>query len=184
MERDALIGMRSQAENAGRLGTGGDARPQKGTVLRDVELQLADGTHRLLSAIRGHANLVMVLTAGQDVQNLLNRLSSVSRAIEENSARVLLISLGSARRAPITGLEADLLSLCIDPAGTTHRTLGAIDSSQAPVPTVYVTDRFGEIFAGFRGAEAAALLQPEEIVGWLEFIGYQCEECGPPEWPE
>jgi peroxiredoxin len=175
--------MKSQAETAGRLSASTSAQPQKGTVLRDLELQLPDGTHRLLSAVRGQANLVMVFTAGEDVRPFLNGLSSLNRALKENSAGVLVISLGN-DRAPIPALQPDLLSLVIDSTGAIHRALGASDPAHTPVPSVYVTDRFGEVFGAFRAAEPAALPCPEEIVRWLEFINYQCEECAPPEWPE
>lgn len=175
--------MKSQAETAGRLSASGSAQPQKGTVLRDLELQLPDGTHRLLSAIRGHDNLVMIFTAGQDVHPFLSGLSSLDAALKENSARVLIISIGS-DRASISALQPDLFSLSVDPTGANHRSLGATDPAHTPVPTIYVTDRFGEVFAAFRAVAAAALPEPQEIVRWLEFINYQCEECSPPEWPE
>lgn len=176
--------MKSQAEIAGHLSSSSSAHPQKGTVLRDVELLLPDETRHLLSAIRGHANLVMIFAAGRDVHALLSRLASFRNALKEYSARVLVILLTDDSRAAIPCLDGDLGLLSLDPTGAAHGALGATDAAGTPVPTIYVTDRFGEVFAVFRAAEPAALPRPEEIVRWLEFISYQCEECSPPEWPE
>lgn len=174
--------MKSQAETAGRLSSSLSAHPQKGTVLRDLELPLPDGAHRLLSAIRGRANLVMIFTAGQDLQPLLNDLISLSRTLKEYSARVLVISLVEQDAAPYS--SSDSLVLSSDPNGAIHRVLGATDAAQNPIPTVYITDRFGEVFAVFRSPDIASLPDAREIIRWLEFITYQCEECSPPEWQE
>jgi len=62
--------------------------------------------------------------------------------------------------------------------------LGASDSAGNLLPTIYITDRFGEVFAAFRNPNPAALPGAEEIIRWLEFISQQCEECSPPEWPD
>ena len=48
---------------------------------------------------------------------------------------------------------------------------------------VYVTDRFGEVFATFRESEKQAMPSVQEILGWLDFVNSQCPECSPPEWP-
>lgn len=183
--------MKSQAEIAGRLSSSLTAHPQKGTVLRDLELPLPGGAHRLLSAIRGHANLVMIFTAGQDLQPLLNDLIALSQKLKENSARVLVIQLagqdlpfaaGQADAAATPAIDATLISS--DPTGAIHRALGATDAAQNPIPTIYITDRFGEVFAAFRAHDPAALPRAQQIIEWLAFVSYQCEECSPPEWQE
>jgi hypothetical protein len=68
-----------------------------------------------------------------------------------------------------------------DTNGAVHRRLGAVDESGTPRTAVYVTDRFGEVYAAF--AEAA-LPSIDQITSWLDFVGIQCEECFPPEWQE
>ena len=176
--------MKSQAEIAGRLTRGNSAQPQKGTVMRDVELLLADGSRRLLSALRGRSNLVMILTAGQDLAGLVTELTAKRDALKENNARVLVIthpepiSLFEPRPAHSSHL------LARDPDGQLHRMLGATDAAGNLLPTIYITDRFGEVFAAFHDPTPAALPSTEEIMQWLEFINQQCEECSPPEWPE
>ena len=204
--------MKSQAEIAGRVSRGDTEHPHKGTVLRDPELLLADGTdrtRRLLSVLRGRSNLVMVFTAGHDLTAFTASLAGNAEALKENNARVLVItpegdslaspSHGNASHAPrsraatshamaqrsagSSQLSAlDLIAL--DPGGEIHRLLGASDPAGNLVPTIYVTDRFGEVFAAFQNASPAALPSAAEIIRWLEFINQQCEECSPPEWPE
>lgn len=178
-----VASMKSQAETAGHLARGAAAHPQKGTVLRDPELLLADGTRRLLSAVRERSNLVMIFTTGRDFAGLLD-LTGKRDALNENNARVLVItpeepsSKFQARPAQSSRL------LALDPDGQVHRALGATDATGKPVPTIYITDRFGEVFAAFQNSNPAALPDAEEIIRWLEFINQQCEECNPPEWPE
>ena len=175
--------MKSQAEIAGRLTRGDPEHPHKGTVLRDLELLLADGTNgarRLLSSLRGRSNLVMIFTAGRDLTTLTASLAGNADALEVNNARVLVITPSQA--APSHAIALHVTAL--DPAGEIHRLLGASDAAGNLVPTIYVTDRFGEVFAAFHNPNPAALPSSAEIIRWLEFINQQCEECSPPEWPE
>lgn len=197
--------MKSQAEIAGHLTRGSTAHPQKGTVLRDPELLLADGANgnrRLLSSLRGRSNLVMVFTAGQDLTAFTATLAGNAAALDENNARVLVITpeadAPSSPNSPTHVAVANSAAashaasshsttphvIALDPDGRIHRLLGASDSAGNLVPTIYITDRFGEVFAAFHDPNPAALPSTEEIMQWLEFINQQCEECSPPEWPE
>jgi peroxiredoxin len=72
----------------------------------------------------------------------------------------------------------------VDLDGRVHRTLGAIDAAGEPLPMVFVTDRFGEIFAIFKIDQHKSILSAEEVLSWLEFINRQCPECGAREWPD
>lgn len=176
-----VASMKSQAETAGRLARGTAAHPQKGTVLRDPELLLADGTRRLLSAVRERSNLVMIFTAGRDFARLVASLTGKRDALKENSARVLVVVL---ERADSASEASAPHVLAIDSDAQVHRILGATDATRKPAPTIYITDRFGEVFAAFQNSNPAALPDAAEIIRWLEFINQQCEECSPPEWPE
>ncbi|HSB75204.1 MAG TPA: hypothetical protein VLC12_06095, partial [Terriglobales bacterium] len=61
--------------------------------------------------------------------------------------------------------------------------LGALDARGAPRLAVYITDRFGQVFAAFRTGLGEPAPGVDDILGWLEFINRQCPECFPPEWP-
>ena len=67
--------------------------------------------------------------------------------------------------------------------GRIHQELGAADSQGREFAAVYVTDRFGEVFGAYRTRDGQPLPRLADIVSLLEFIGIQCPECEPPEWP-
>jgi hypothetical protein len=48
---------------------------------------------------------------------------------------------------------------------------------------VFVTDRFGELYAQWVARSEAELPGAGEILGWLGQIQVACEECGAPHWP-
>ena len=171
--------MKFQAEIAGRL-----TREHEGTVLRDPELLLADGTGRLLSAVRGRSNLVMIFTAGQDLTAVTASLAGNAGALEENNARVLVITPAADGETSVSNSQASSHAIALDHDGKIHRLLGASDAAGNLLPTIYITDRFGEVFAAFQNPSPTALPSAAEITRWLEFINQQCEECSPPEWPE
>lgn len=176
--------MKSQAETAGRLGNFIGARPQKGTVLRDLEITIADGTRRLLSSLRGSSSLVMIFAASQNLTAFLADLCSRKSALTEHNGRVLVVAENPGQFAAESNSQNDFCLLAMDAEGDLHRALGATDSAHIPIPTIYITDRFGEVFAAFQNPNPAALPDAKEIIHWLEFIERQCEECSPPEWPE
>ncbi|HJT54017.1 MAG TPA: hypothetical protein VJ848_09220 [Candidatus Angelobacter sp.] len=176
--------MKSQAETAGRLTNSSGARPQRGTVLRDLEVSMADGTRRLLSSVRGTSSLILIFTAGQDLSIFLAALLTRKSALVQNNARVLLIASKQAQLVELSKWRDNVCLPALDQDGGLHRALGATDGQKNPVPTIYITDRFGEVFAAFRSENPTSLPDMEEIIRWLEFIEQQCEECSPPEWPE
>lgn len=176
--------MKSQAETAGRLTNSSAARPQRGTVLRDVEVKMAHGTRRLLSSLRGSSSLVMIFAASQNLTAFLADLCGRKSALTEHNGRVLVVAENPRQFAAQSNWQNDFCLLAIDAEGDLHRALGATDSAHIPIPTIYITDRFGEVFAAFQTTGAASFPSIDEIIRWLEFIERQCEECSPPEWPE
>ena len=167
--------MKSQAEIAGHLARSSSPRPQKGTVLPDVQLLMQGGSTRLLSEVRNRHNLVMVLTAGHDFNHILDLFNAVDGALNEQNTRVLIITSEAAALKDSSG------ELAIDPEFQIHQTLGAVGEDGKPIATIYITDRFGEVFAILRNGETRALVW-NDIIGWLEFVNQQCDECSPPEW--
>lgn len=176
--------MKSQAETAGRLTSPSETRPQRGTVLRDLEVSMAEGTRRLLSYVRGTSSLVMIFAAAQNLTRLLPDLCSRKSALTEHSSRVLVVAKNAGQFAAESRVQNGFCLLVVDENYELHRALGATDDLQNPIPTIYITDRFGEVFAAFRTAQVTSLPSTDEIIHWLEFIERQCEECSPPEWPE
>ena len=46
-----------------------------------------------------------------------------------------------------------------------------------------ITDRYGELYAQWVGADEAALPGMPDVLGWLGQIQVACEECGVSHWP-
>jgi hypothetical protein len=176
--------MKSQAETAGRLTNSVEPLPQRGTVLRDVEISMSDGTRTMLGSLRGSCSLVMVFTAGRELRNLVAHLAGSESTLKEHNARVLIVATARDQLVANSELQSQLVLLAIDDNKGIHRALGATDAAQNPLPAIYITDRFGEVFAAFRSEDPSSLPSTEEIVRWLEFIERQCEECSPSEWQE
>ena len=47
---------------------------------------------------------------------------------------------------------------------------------------IYVTDRYGEVYAIYRVDQEQSLPSPEKILSWVQFLQIQCPENGAPEW--
>ena len=63
-----------------------------------------------------------------------------------------------------------------------HRSMGTEDQSGYILPAVFVMDPFGEVFDAI-SEHAEQKVAVEEISGWINFINFQCPECGPLKWP-
>jgi peroxiredoxin len=105
--------------------------------------------------------------------------------IQEEQAEVLAILDCTPERATGIKEEAQVtFPVLVDPEGRIHRFMGALNEGAGSAMAIYITDRFGEVFATFRESERQAMPGVKEILGWLAFVNSQCPECGPPEWPE
>lgn len=163
-----------------------DGYPGKGSVLRDFELCSIEGQSVLLSAYRGHSTSVLVL-AGQSnlAAEFLLELNAHQQELAENEASILAIVAGSQQHARELKQSLHLNSQVLaDVDGRVHRSTGAMDQAGHILPAVFVTDRFGEVFASYRTGEGESLPGAAEILSWIEFINRQCPECGPLEWPD
>jgi peroxiredoxin len=175
-----------QAEIAGRLFPSQEKYPAKGQVIRDFQLFSGEGQPVLLSEIRGHSNMVLVFAGKSGAAgNLLSELSLHRAELAANEARPLAIV--AATREQAVELRAELhlnFEVLADESGELHRSVGAEGQAEGICPAVFVTDRFGEVFAVYRAANGTVLPGMTEILSWLEFINRQCPECGPVEWPD
>lgn len=165
----------------------GSAYPGRGQMLRDFALSSAAGKRVQLSDCRGRANLVVVLAGACGSRprlELLRQLASRHAAILEQETQVMAVLCCSPEQAQAIKLRAQFPFVVLaDADGAVHRSLGALDRRGLPRLAVYVTDRYGEVFAAWRTVAGDASPTAQEILGWLEFINRQCPECFPPEWP-
>jgi peroxiredoxin len=177
----------TQAELAGGMANAPQARPAKGQLIRDFTLTSTLGQPISLSDYRGRSNLVLVFAGGGDGSPDLRILAEIAADYArflDGQTQVLAIMQCTQAKAARIKEEAKLpFPLLVDEDGRIHRPAGAADNYGHPATAIYITDRFGEVFAVYRAAEGHTMPDLQEIVTWLAFINSQCPECSPPEWP-
>ena len=175
-----------QAEIAGRRIAPPQGAPAKGALIRDFQLTSTEGKSILLSEYRGRSNMVLVLAGeSEGVVGFLSVLQEYQAELAGNEARVLVIFAGSEQHA--SDLKQSLhmtFEVFADKDGHVHRLLGAKDAAGDIFPAVFITDRFGEVFAAYSVAHDKHLPGLEEVLAWIDLINRQCPECAPPEWPD
>ncbi len=175
----------TQAELAGRTIDGRQASPAKGQLIRDFTLTSTLGQEISLSDYRGRSNLLLLFAGGRVDNPDLKVLAEIAvdhNRFQDEQTQVLAIMLCTRERAVRISQVANLpFPLLVDEDGQMHRAAGAADKSGHPVIAIYITDRFGEVFAVYRAAEGKTMPSAQEMIKWLTFINIQCPECGHPE---
>jgi peroxiredoxin len=101
----------------------------------------------------------------------------------EEEAKVVAIFQCPWRQAKLIKDRQELPFLVLaDEDGRVYRSLGALTPAGNQAPAVYITDRFGEVFAAYRTGEGQPVPSADETLEWLRFINRQCPECFPSEW--
>jgi peroxiredoxin len=177
----------TQAELAGGMANAPQARPAKGQLIRDFTLTSTLGKQISLSDYRGRSNLVLVFGGDGDSIPDLKILAEIAadhaRFQDEQTQVVAIMQCSQGKGARIKEQGNLPFPLLVDEDGRIHRSAGAADNDGHPAAAIYITDRFGEVFAAYRTADGQAMPDVHEIVTWLAFINSQCPECSPPEWP-
>lgn len=161
------------------------AAARRGETFPSFTLPDINGSSVFLESYRGRTNLVVVF-AGDDLDDpavrvLLEALAVRTEALTSEAAQVLVAVTSRPAAARQRGPWA--FPVLVDDGAHIHRHVGATDAAGRPVPAVFVTDRFREIFAVYLPGPGSALPGAQEILDWLVFINIQCPECGVPEWP-
>ena len=175
----------SQAQIAGGSASASVQYPRRGYRLRDFTLPSVDGKQVRPSDYRGRSNLVVIFAgAGETTSPLLAEMGQQYSQFIGEEAQVLAIVHGT-RDAAERGAQKLALPfpVQIDQDGHVHREFGAADGEGRPMPAIYITDRYGEVFGSYRTGIGQVLPGLNEILSWLEFVNSQCPECEPPEWP-
>jgi len=175
----------SQAAIAGGSVVSSGELPSKGRRLGDFELVSSEGERVMFSDYRGRRNLVLIFADdSEECRNLLSMLAGRYQDFRDQEVEVLaIVHLSSVQAQEMKQRSGAPYPVLTDPGGSIHQSVGARDTQGKDAAAVYVTDRFGEIFAIYRTVEGAPLPSVAEILSWLEFINAQCPECEAPEWP-
>lgn len=174
----------TQSEIAGGTVTPLNEMPSKGYRLHDFELPSTLNNTIRLSDYRGRLNLVLMFADdGSRTTKLLLELARQYEHIKSEDAEVLVVVHLSLERANELKNQLELpYPVLADEDGHVHQGVRASNSEGRGVPTVYVTDQFGEVFGVYRTCENEPLPETSEILKWLEFVNSQCPECESPEW--
>ncbi len=155
-----------------------------GEMLPDIMSRTTGGDQISLGQYRARRNLVVVLSGGDEgdtvVSGLLAALAGSRTAIAKEDAEVLVVRPSSADKTLSDG--AHPFVTIMDQDGQYHRCVGAIDPGGLPVPAVFVTDRYREIYHAFRPTDPGWPPDADDVESWLVFMNIQCPECGVPEW--
>ncbi len=155
-----------------------------GFMIRDFTLVSNRGGLVPLSSFRGRSNLVVVFPGHSDamrifLEDMVRRGHEFS---EQETTVVAILPYGPEERG-ITIAHNSLILVLHDKTHAVYRLSGATDENGAPVPLVYLTDRFGEIVSTYIAPGHPMPPSVKEILSTLEFVNCQCPECEPPEWP-
>ena len=159
--------------------------PRRGMRLPDLAFDDLFGRPVQLSDYRARRNLALILAGDSESAAHLPLLADLARRYPEfagQETQVLVVVAASREQAQSMASQLPFPVL-LDPDSRAHRALAGSDADGRVATAVYVTDRYGEVFAAFRSAEGLPLPDAGEILKWLEFVNIQCEECFPPEWP-
>lgn len=158
-----------------------------GELLPDIALPSAEGRKVRLSDYRGRSNLVVIFAAGKDDEKLLLLLAEAARKYSDiacEEAEVIVILWKERARWDSFLVRTDWPFVFLnDIDGYAHRLFNAIDEKGGAVAAVFITDRYGEIYAEYHAGGQGEVPGVDEVLQWLFFINSQCPECGVPEWP-
>lgn len=120
-------------------------------------------------------------------EQFLARLAERAADLAEREAVALVIFSATPSALLVEGLPREIV-VATDVSGHAQRAfLGQDADGTARQPGtagvgVFVTDRYGELFAQWTGASDDALPAVGETLSWLAQIQVACEECGAPDW--
>jgi peroxiredoxin len=143
-------------------------------------LTSSEGKPVRASDYRGVSNLVLVFAHNPDdefCQLFLTGLAQHYSEFIEEDAEVLLVIQGSRQEAEQVKRGYHLpFPILADQDGRACRAAGAITSDGKPAMTVYITDRYNEIYSVYRTSEGDALPTLKEMLERVRFIEIQCPE--------
>ena len=148
----------------------------------------ADGREVRAWDYKQKKNLVIVFPhAGcAACEEFLRALAANAAALREREAVALVIFSDTPAARVVENLPAQIV-VATDMSGRSQQAfLGrdAFGPAGQRATGVFVTDRYGELYAQWIGAGDAGLAGTGEILEWLSQVQLACEECGVTCWAE
>jgi peroxiredoxin len=160
--------------------------PKDKLALREVVPYLSLPSHMSKNVnlwdFKQRKNLVIIFHHGKQCNHCsekLKKLAKIYKNIQELEAEVLAVSFDgfseAKKQAEMDDIPFPLLS---DLSGETTERFTYTDLfKNAPVPSIFITDRFGELRFQKIADEAEDLPSEVEILSWLLLIQTECPEC-------
>ena len=146
-----------------RVGTRATTVPGRGDQMPWLSGPTPEGTTLKTRSYYMRRNLALVFTGdGEHAQDWAAEAASVRPAAHEEAGEVVVI-------AP-PGVDVGITPDIIDHDDVIAASVGL---TVEDLPALFITDRFGTIFAANRGAGAEDI-RPDDIPGWLEFVACRC----------
>ncbi|NWF86708.1 redoxin domain-containing protein [Candidatus Bathyarchaeota archaeon] len=155
-------------------------------ILREVVPYLNLPSHKNnnvnLWDFKQRKNIVIIFHHGMacaSCRNKLKKLAKVYNIMQSLETEVFGVSFNNTsetkKQTELDGISFLLLS---DLDGETTERFTYVDKARnAPFPSVFITDRFGELRYQKIAREAEDLPGEEEILSWLLLIQTECPEC-------
>ncbi len=155
-------------------------------VIPPLTARALDGRTVQTAGYKQKRNLVLAFLHAHcsRCEDFLRRLAARAAELAEQEAAALVLY----SELPAGSLSQNLpphLVLTTDLTGRSPRVyLGqeAFGPAGQQRLGVFVTDRYGELFAQWVGSDEDALPGTEDVVSWLRRIEVACEECGAYHW--
>lgn len=152
----------------------------EGRLLRSFALPGLDGAVVDTFRYRGNQSLIILFHEGAacaDCAELLRGLAADATRFQAEGAQMLSVSVGDgpADRELAEAIAPHVITL-FDPQRKASAAQGF------DVPSLAITDRYGEIFALWRPDAEQPLPTVEDIYGWLVWIEAQCAACTTINW--
>jgi len=122
-----------------------------------------DGTVLRTRSFYMRRNLALVFTGdGDEAQDWAAEAASMRPAARAEDGEIVVI-------AP-PGIDVGITPDIVD---EDHLIAASVGLTSSDLPALFITDRYGKIFATSRGTDAVDI-RPSDIPGWLEFVACRC----------
>jgi peroxiredoxin len=176
-----------QAEIGSVRVTATGSLPTRGHLMPDFTLSSSDGKQVSPYDYRGRSNLVLFFagrTKDSSDSPLLSALAKRYGEIAETNSEVVVVLAESVTQADEFRRKMHFpVSVLSDPDMRVHNMVGACGAQAVPGATLYITDRFLEVFAVWRTGTGDVLPDISAVLSWLSYLDSQCPECTQIEWP-
>lgn len=153
---------------------------REGQMVPNIQLLATTGTPVKLSDYRRRSNMVLIFITDSGCQKCRSLLSEIAASYAEFrslNAEVLAIFEGPMKdaRSLATELKLPFPMLADETGEVAKRYLTAV-RGKLPLASVFITDRFRELYAEIIAGEEADVPDTLQLLDWLQFIEAQCPE--------